>query len=96
MPSATHEADQDTNSETSSDTSHDLCHPEREWFVRCSNEADRPAVCSITVNDGHVELWVDDRVFLTLENSEIVLFATAFTNASALASEDRAHPQVQG
>ncbi|WP_433265030.1 hypothetical protein ACQPZF_36775 [Actinosynnema sp. CS-041913] len=70
--------------------SHDLCHPPREWLVRCSDDNHHPAVCSIAVTDGHLEIWLDEKTMISLEGIEIAQFEAAYTNATALATEDRA------
>ncbi|GAA1346945.1 hypothetical protein [Saccharothrix algeriensis] len=74
------------------DSSHDLCHSPREWLVRCSDDHHRPAVCSIAVTDGHLEVWLDERTMISLDGDEIDRFRTAFADAAALAADDRAHP----
>ncbi|MEV0680716.1 hypothetical protein AB0I60_29795 [Actinosynnema sp. NPDC050436] len=74
-------------SETSN---HDQCHPPREWLVRCSDDAHRPAVCSIAVTDGTVELWLAEHAMISLDGSEIARFQVAFADAAALARGDLA------
>ncbi|MEU4801755.1 hypothetical protein [Actinosynnema sp. NPDC023587] len=72
------------------DADHDQCHPPREWLVRCSDDAHRPAVCSIAVTDGRLELWLGEHTMISLEGSEIARFHTAFGDAAELARADRA------
>ncbi|CCH34677.1 hypothetical protein ABZ816_30045 [Actinosynnema sp. NPDC047251] len=72
------------------DAGHDQCHPPREWLVRCSDDAHRPAVCSIAVTNGTVEVWLDERTMISLDGSEVALFQTAFADAAELATTDRA------
>ncbi|RKT57360.1 hypothetical protein [Saccharothrix australiensis] len=74
------------------DATHDQCHPPREWLLRCSDPDHRPAVCSIGVTDGIVEVWLDERTMISLEGDEIDRFRASFADAAALAAEDRAHP----
>ncbi|MBB5960309.1 hypothetical protein FHS29_006932 [Saccharothrix tamanrassetensis] len=76
-------------------TTHDLCHPPREWLLRCSDDAHRPAVCSIAVTDGHLEIWLAEESMISLDGGEIVQFQAAFADAATLATADRARPLTQ-
>jgi hypothetical protein len=60
----------------------------REWLVRCTDDLDRPSVCSIAVSDGIVEVWDTNGHVIKLGDTEIADFRTAFAEAAERAALD--------
>jgi hypothetical protein len=63
----------------------------REWLLRCQTERGEPAVCTINVNNGVVELLgPGDEFCFHLEDASIADFRAAFDAAIARAEADLA------
>jgi hypothetical protein len=60
----------------------------REWLVRCTDNHDRPSVCSIAVSAGMVEIWDTNGHVIKLGGTEITDFRTAFAEAAEQAALD--------
>lgn len=62
--------------------------PQREWLVRCSDNAYQRSVCSVEANDGVVEIIGPHREITTLHGSEIISFRDALNAAIGQAATD--------
>lgn len=63
----------------------------REWLVRCQTDRGEPAVCTINVNNGVIELLGPGEEFcFQLEDTTIADFRSSFDAAIARAEADLA------
>jgi hypothetical protein len=63
----------------------------REWLLRCQTDRGEPAVCTINVHNGVLEvLGPDDKFCFQLEDTTIADFRSAFDAAIARAEADLA------
>ncbi|MBB5806685.1 hypothetical protein F4560_006453 [Saccharothrix ecbatanensis] len=61
----------------------------REWLLRCQTDRGEPAVCTINVHNGVLEvLGPDDKFCFQLEDTTIADFRSAFDAAIARAETD--------
>lgn len=65
--------------------------PQREWLVRCSDNAYQRSVCSVEANDGVVEIIGPHREITTLHGSEIISFRDALNAAIGQVASDVAN-----
>lgn len=62
--------------------------PRREWLVRCADNSDDRAVCSVEANNGDVEIISPHQDITVLEGSEIINFRDALNAAISQAETD--------
>lgn len=74
--------------DSTSDTIIKSMTPKREWLVRCDDDNGAPGVCSISVCNGRLEIYDCQESLMTLTNSQIADFRSAFDEAIAQAEID--------
>jgi hypothetical protein len=60
----------------------------REWLVRCTDDGNRPAVCSIGVAHGTVEVWTPNGDVIKLADTELTDFRDGVAAAVERATRD--------